>query len=162
MDIYGWHSTESALHAYAGAVVEALTSGPYGRSRTGATGPGAQYTCDTTGTPVSAYIALDGHLPTFPDRDFALVWDERHGWGGAIETHSGEDLIIVSYLGGSDPTPDPDDVARFARQLLDGGMPGRLDPPEHTPLPDLPRRLLAAAGTADVPVQEPASAAHVL
>ncbi|OLT48943.1 hypothetical protein BJF85_10765 [Saccharomonospora sp. CUA-673] len=143
MDIYGWHSTESALHAYAAAVTEAV--------------PGAaQYTCDAAGTPVSAYIALDGHLPTFPDRDFALVWDERHGWGAAIETHSGEDLIMVSYLGGADPVPDPATVGRFARQLLAGGSPGQPDPPDSDRLPELPSRLLAAAGSSPAADHGPA------
>uniref|UniRef100_UPI0035E4303C DUF6292 family protein n=1 Tax=Amycolatopsis pithecellobii TaxID=664692 RepID=UPI0035E4303C len=48
-------------------------------------------------SPVSAYVALDGRLPHYPDRDVALLWDERHGWAAAIETHSGEDLIVLRY-----------------------------------------------------------------
>jgi hypothetical protein len=55
--------------------------------------------------PVSAYIALDCRLDRYPDRDLALVWDERHGWALAMETHSGEDLIVVRYLAGRTATP---------------------------------------------------------
>ena len=29
--------------------------------------------------PATAYLALDGRLPGFPDRDVALLWDEEHG-----------------------------------------------------------------------------------
>ncbi|MBB3050900.1 hypothetical protein FHS23_001923 [Prauserella isguenensis] len=152
MDIYGWYSTEPALHAYVSAVAAALSPDD---------GSPAQYTCDASATPVGAYIAVDGHLPTFPDRDVALIWDEHHGWGMAIETHSGEDLLMVSYLGGSDPVPEPERVARFARRILDGAMPGQPAPPEFAAVPDLPRRLAAAAADADVPAQEAASAAHV-
>ncbi|GAA1192461.1 DUF6292 family protein [Prauserella alba] len=153
MDVHDWHSTEPALHAYSSAVAAALT--PHDD------GP-AQYTCDASTTPASAYIAVAGRLPGFPDRDVALVWDERHGWGAAIETHSGEDLLMVSYLGGNDPVPEPDRVARFAARVLDGAPPRHLDPPEFATLPDLPRRLTTAAATADAPGQETASAARVL
>ncbi|MCR3718101.1 MULTISPECIES: DUF6292 family protein [Prauserella salsuginis group] len=153
MDVYDWHSTEPALHAYISAVATALAP---------ADAAAAQYTCDASTTPAGAYIAVDGSLPGFPDRDVALIWDERHGWGVAIETHCGEDLLMVSYLGGNDPVPEPERVARFARRVLDGAMPGHLDPPEFATLPDLPRRLSAAAATADVPAPEATSAAHVL
>jgi len=40
-------------------------------------------------SPAGAYIPLDERMPAFPDRDVALLWDERHGWCGAIETASG-------------------------------------------------------------------------
>jgi hypothetical protein len=39
-------------------------------------------------TPMSAYLALDTRLPDYPDRDLALVWDERYGWAAAVETLS--------------------------------------------------------------------------
>ena len=63
--------------------------------------------------PVSAYIALDVRLPHYPGRDVALLWDERYGWSVAIETHSGEDLIVLRYLGGDSVIPAPQSVARF-------------------------------------------------
>ncbi|MGH3761530.1 DUF6292 family protein [Actinophytocola sp.] len=81
-----------------------------------------------TESPVSAYIPLDERMPTFPDRDVALLWDERHGWCGAIETASGEDLIVVAYLG-TDVLPSPRKVARFASNLVAGAGSGVTDPP---------------------------------
>ncbi|MFD1150045.1 DUF6292 family protein [Saccharothrix hoggarensis] len=65
------------------------------------------------------YLALDGRLRGFPDRDVALVWDEECGWSVAVETHSGEDLIIVAYFG-ADLLPTPQAVARWVRRLLRG------------------------------------------
>ncbi|MDT7800482.1 MAG: hypothetical protein QOI78_3915, partial [Actinomycetota bacterium] len=80
--------------------------------------------------PVSAYVALDEHLPGYPGRDVALLWDEVHGWAAAIETHSGEDLVVVRYLGGPTITPAPEQVARFVTALReDDHRIGRLDPP---------------------------------
>ncbi|MFD8498747.1 DUF6292 family protein [Amycolatopsis sp. NPDC059657] len=80
--------------------------------------------------PRSAYLALDWRLDRFPGRDLALLWDERHGWSAAIETHSGEDLIVLSYLGGDSVLPAPDTVARFVAALRAGDhSAGRPDPP---------------------------------
>jgi hypothetical protein len=64
--------------------------------------------------PANAYLALDDRLPRFPGRDLALIWDEQHGWALAVETHSSEDLIILSCLG-NDVLPPPRVVAQFAR-----------------------------------------------
>lgn len=69
--------------------------------------------------PASVYIALDTKLIRFPGRDLALLWDERFGWSGAVETHSGEDLIIIAYQGG-DLLPEAGDVAAFVDDLADG------------------------------------------
>ena len=87
--------------------------------------------------PISAYLALDKPLPDFPDRDAALLWDEVHGWAAAIETHSGEDLIIVAYLDTATVTPSPRSLARFVRDLRLGGR--RFARPE-------PRALRGAGG----------------
>ena len=81
-----------------------------------------------TEAPVGAYLPLDERMPAFPDRDVALLWDERHGWCGAIETASGDDLIVVSYLG-TDVLPAPRVVARFATELIAGSGPGQAEPP---------------------------------
>lgn len=81
-----------------------------------------------TEAPATGYIPLDGRIPAFPDRDVALLWDERHGWCGAIETASGEDLIVVSYLG-TEVLPTPRVVARFAEELIAGDGPGQAQPP---------------------------------
>ncbi|MFI5589951.1 DUF6292 family protein [Amycolatopsis sp. NPDC051758] len=81
-------------------------------------------------SPVSAYVALDEHLPGYPDRDVALLWDEVRGWAAAIETHSGEDLIVLRYLGGTTVTPAPEAITRFMTALReDDHHVGRLDPP---------------------------------
>lgn len=98
--------------------------------------------------PVSIYLALDAHLPDVDDRDLALLWDEQHGWAAAIETASGEDLIIVSYLG-VDVLPPPRLVAQYVTGLLDGHIVGHPDPPAFRHLDtgdDLPDRLAAYAG----------------
>lgn len=81
-----------------------------------------------TEPPATGYIPIDERIPAFPGRDVALLWDERHGWCGAIETASGEDLIVVSYLGG-DVLPAPRVVARFAEELIAGEGPGQPEPP---------------------------------
>lgn len=67
---------------------------------------------------ISAYIALDRRLRRFPGRDVALLWDEKHGWSAAVETHSGEDLLVVAYLG-RDVLPRPASVAAWASELFD-------------------------------------------
>ncbi|CCH32363.1 DUF6292 family protein [Actinosynnema sp. NPDC047251] len=69
--------------------------------------------------PRSVYVALDGRLPGYPDRDVALVWDETAGWAVALETHSGEDLIVQARFG-ADRVPPPAAVARWVRQVFDG------------------------------------------
>ena len=79
--------------------------------------------------PISAYVALDTRLPHYPDRDVALLWDEVHGWAAAIETHSGEDLIVLRHLGGPSVAPPPHRVARFVTALHeDDHRIGRPDP----------------------------------
>ncbi|MGW5051580.1 DUF6292 family protein [Actinokineospora sp. NPDC004072] len=75
------------------------------------------------GPPLAAYLALDQRLPGHPDRDTALLWDERRGWSAAVETHSGEDLIVVACLG-DDPLPPPAAVARFLREVARGAHRG--------------------------------------
>ncbi|WP_414941900.1 DUF6292 family protein [Amycolatopsis sp. cmx-11-51] len=81
-------------------------------------------------SPVSAYVALDERLPRHPGRDVALLWDEMHGWAAAIETHSGEDLIVLRYLGGTTATPPPARVAHFVSALrADDDRVGQLTPP---------------------------------
>jgi hypothetical protein len=100
-----------------------------------------------TEAPANAYLPLDERMPAFPDRDVALLWDERHGWCGGIETASGEDLIVISYLG-ADVLPSPRMVARFATELIAGSGPGQAEPPAFRALDaddDLPSRLATYA-----------------
>lgn len=69
--------------------------------------------------PASVYIALDTTLPDHADRDLALLWDERTGWSVAIETHSGEDLIVIAQHKGNH-VPDARQVAKFVAGLAKG------------------------------------------
>jgi uncharacterized protein DUF6292 len=78
--------------------------------------------------PVSAYVALDVRLPHQPERDVALLWDQRHGWSACVETHSGEDLIVVAYHG-PDLLPAPAAIEAFLHALAAGRPAGRPDPP---------------------------------
>ncbi|UVS79590.1 DUF6292 family protein [Actinokineospora sp. UTMC 2448] len=102
--------------------------------------------------PLGAYLALDGRFSGFPDRDAALLWDAERGWAAAVETHSGEDLIVQAWLPG-DVVPPPHRVAHWTRGLLDGspGQP-RLTQPRQ-PQDDLPARLApyAVAGLVPLP-----------
>jgi hypothetical protein len=117
LPVYSRSPLSQALHDYLASVADACGVGP------------ESCTVDLD-TPASAYVALDWRLPRFPERDLALLWDERHGWAAAIETHSGEDLIVLSYLGGDTVTPAPHVVAGFVKALRDGDPDaGRPDPP---------------------------------
>ncbi|MFI9811935.1 DUF6292 family protein [Saccharothrix variisporea] len=83
--------------------------------------------------PASAYLAVDGHLPGFPECDAALVWDERRGWAAAVESDSGQDLVVRERLDG-DVLPAPGVVASWANEVLRGETVPR-------PVTDLTRRL---------------------
>lgn len=108
---------QRALRGYLGAVAQRL-------------GVGLESCTLDLDVPTSAYLAVDQTLPDFPDRDLALLWDEVHGWSAAIETHSGEDLIVVAYLDTTTVTPSPRLPARFLHELCRGHRRlGRTDPP---------------------------------
>lgn len=68
-------------------------------------------------TPVSAYVALDEHLPGYPGHDLAPLWNEVHGWSAAIETPTA--LVAIGHLGGVTVVPPPAQVARFVATLRD-------------------------------------------
>lgn len=120
---------DRGLRAYVTAVARAL-------------GVGEESTTVDTTAPASAYLALDGTLPAHPDRELALLWDERHGWSAAVETASGEDLVVIRHL---DPAhgalPAPRVVARFVEALRAGRPVGRGEPPD---LPGLDRVAVGA------------------
>jgi Family of unknown function (DUF6292) len=105
-----------ALRGYVESVATALEVGP------------ESCTVDAH-EPASAYVALDWTLPGLPGRDLALLWDERHGWSVAVETHSGEDLIVLGYLGGTTVVPPPDAVSRFVERRRARKHPGDHEPP---------------------------------
>lgn len=85
--------------------------------------------------PASAYVAVDGHLPGFPECDAALVWDERRGWAAAVETHSGLDLVVRERFDGDVLAP-PAVVAAWADGVLRGET-----VPRPRPVSDLTQRL---------------------
>lgn len=74
---------------------------------------------DLTG-PATACLKLDWRLPGFPGRDVDLLWHEEHGWSAAVETHAGEDHVVVGYLGGRTVAPQPRRVVRFVETLRSG------------------------------------------
>ena len=83
-----------------------------------AVGTGWESCSVDTGTPLTAYIALDTRLPGHPSCDVALLWHEDRGWSAVLETPSGEDLTLAQ-LGGS-VVADPRAVARFVTRLRAG------------------------------------------
>jgi hypothetical protein len=107
-----------SLRRYVAAVAEAL-------------GIGLESCAIDPHSPPSAYIALDQRVPRYPDRDLALLWDEKHGWAAAVETHSGEDLVVLTYRGG-DPLPTPSEVVGFVAAVRAGHVVGQSAPPDLT------------------------------
>jgi hypothetical protein len=97
-----------------------------------------------------AYIALDGTLPSFPDHDVALLWDEAHGWSAAVEHRSGGEPRVVARLAGN-VLPSPEAVAAWVRRLF--RQEHLVESLEHPPTRsgDLRERLAAYAG----PMMEP-------
>ena len=91
------------LRGYVGEVAHAL-------------GVGLESCMIDPGRPASVYIALDITLARFPDRDLALLWDERFGWSAAVEARSGEDPLVVACQDGN-PMPDPCEVSAFVTAL---------------------------------------------
>lgn len=88
-----------------------------------------------------AYLALDHRLPSFPDHDAALIWDEHRGWALAVEL--GQDLLIAGYLPTPETVPQPRVVAEFAKSASDGGPLGTPDP-ARTDTPEAALTRLAA------------------
>jgi hypothetical protein len=82
-------------------------------------------------TPATVYVAIDRRLDRFPDRDLALLWDERHGWAVVLEAPGHDDLVVLAYLGGPEIVPDPCEVVTFlaAPRAGDNTL-GRPDPPD--------------------------------
>ncbi|WP_447002791.1 DUF6292 family protein [Saccharothrix isguenensis] len=75
------------------------------------------------GPPATAYLAVEGAVPSLPGQDVSLLWDEEFGWAGAVETCSGEPPVVIAYLRG-DVLPETAEVAAFVAALLRGDHPG--------------------------------------
>ncbi|UOX90686.1 DUF6292 family protein [Amycolatopsis sp. FBCC-B4732] len=111
------HGLRSGLTGYLAAVSTAV-------------GVGVESCTMDLDDPASAYVALDVELPHHPGRDTALLWDERHGWAFAMETHSAEDLLVLAYLGG-ELVPAPARVRGFVAAIRSaGGTVGEPVPPD--------------------------------
>jgi hypothetical protein len=117
------HAFASGLRGYIAAVSSAL-------------GVGLESSTIEPEAPASAYVALDWRLSRLPERDLAVMWDEVHGWSAAVESNSGEDLIVLTYLGG-DILPEPRAVMRFLAAVRAGDHSvGQPDAPESGPVTD--------------------------
>ncbi|MCJ0902343.1 DUF6292 family protein [Rhodococcus sp. ARC_M6] len=111
-------------------------------------GAGIEQWCCRGNHPMEAYIALDRKLPRFPGREVALLWEETCGWALAVETRSGEDLIVLGYLG-EEAVASPEVVAKFGVSV-DSSGPRRLRWATDRPLADSDRtaRMLREYGLA--------------
>jgi len=63
-----------------------------------AIGLGAESSLVQLEDPICAYVALDRCPAGYPGHDFALLWDERHGWALALEAPGGTRLEPLGYL----------------------------------------------------------------
>ncbi|PSL53613.1 hypothetical protein B0I31_10860 [Saccharothrix carnea] len=97
-------SAVRALLAYVSDVTRAL----------GLSGESSCVQADTSR--LGAYLALDGHLPGFSDRDVALLWEEGRGWSVAVESDSAEPPFVLARLRGP-VRPEPVAVARWVARL---------------------------------------------
>jgi hypothetical protein len=79
-------------------------------------GVGLESCCLDTDEPATVYLALDDRLAEFPDRDVALLWNAKTGWSVAVETATGEDLLVVAALKAG-VLPEPAVVARFVTEV---------------------------------------------
>ena len=75
------------------------------------------------GPPATACLDVDGNLPSFPGRDFALLWDEEYGWAAAVRTRPAEQPVVITYRGG-DVLPPAPEVAAYVAALRRGDHPG--------------------------------------
>ena len=79
--------------------------------------------------PAGAYVALERRLARFPDHETALLWDERDGWSAAVESTTGDEIIVLAYLG-EDVLPAPEAVVAFVAALYGDDYPGQPEPPD--------------------------------
>lgn len=128
VDDDGGQRAEWGLRRYVGQVAVGL-------------GVGVESTCCEAAEPANAYVALTRRLCRAPDRDVALFWDGVRGWALGIETGSGEDVLVLAYLGGEQLLAQPDTVVAFAETMLAGRNAGQPGPPAPTEQGALDSRL---------------------
>jgi hypothetical protein len=68
----------------------------------------------------TAYVGLARRWSQRPSQDVMLLWSEHDGWIVSVETDPGDPPVVVARLGGADPVPGPDVVARFVTDALAG------------------------------------------
>lgn len=127
MDLEVGDTVERGLRHYVDRVARALGLATHG-------------TYVSHGPPLNAYLALDGRLATQPDRDPALLWDERQGWSVAVEAPGGTELLVLGHLG-TEVLPAPVVVADLTRRVLAGEGVGTSTAPSVRPGDDLLARL---------------------
>ncbi|MBP2328631.1 hypothetical protein JOF56_009016 [Kibdelosporangium banguiense] len=98
----------AGLQAYAASVADAV-------------GVGLESCCLEADEQAMIYLAVDNRVAGFTGRDAALLWDEQTGWAVAMESASGEDLIVVA-VHQADLLPAPAAVARWLTQVTDGAV----------------------------------------
>jgi hypothetical protein len=96
----------AGLRAYAAVVAAAV-------------GVGLESCCLGADDEATIYLAVDHQVAGFAGRDVALLWDERIGWAVAVETASGEDMVLVAVYP-ADLLPAPGAVARWFTRVADG------------------------------------------
>jgi hypothetical protein len=90
----------------------------YLRAVAGAIGVPSEGTTFEISDTATAYLAMARQWPGRPGRDLMLVWSERTGWIVQVETDPGEQPMVVARLGGRDPVPEPEVVAKFVADAL--------------------------------------------
>lgn len=104
MDVDFDYEATRKLRRYAEQVSEAL--GQQGESW-----------CVESERPGALYLAVDGHLPRFPDDDLALLWREKRGWSAIVERSDGSGLHEIAHLASSVKAA-PEAVAEWVAGLL--------------------------------------------
>jgi hypothetical protein len=104
----GDDTLDAGLRAYAASVAQAV-------------GVGLESCSLEADEQATIYLAVDNRIAGFTGRDAALLWDEQTGWAVAVETASGEDLILVA-VHHADLLPAPAVVARWFAQVAEGSV----------------------------------------
>ncbi|HVV24041.1 MAG TPA: DUF6292 family protein [Pseudonocardiaceae bacterium] len=111
MDLDGHSAPARGLRRYVRLAAEAI-------------GVGAEASVVQFDDPISAYLALDRCHSAYPDRDLALLWDERCGWALGVEASDGPRVDVLGYLA-TDLLPPPRVVAAYVETACRTGDAGQ-------------------------------------
>jgi hypothetical protein len=120
MDLDGEGAAARGLRRYVRSVAEAV-------------GVGTEASVVDLHDPIGAYLALDRCHPTCPDRDLALLWDQRHGWALGVETGTGADVRVLGYLA-VELLPAPEVVGKYVEWACRSGAIGAVRRPAYDEL----------------------------